>query len=74
MHVLVKISNYEDLLIVSHRLAPEELLRLFKSRLMLANLVILGIEGEAVRDPAVIASKDKDFVLIDSKAADCVAS
>ncbi len=72
MHVLVKVTHDENLFIVSDRLAPEELFRLFKCGLVLAYLVVLGIEGEAVGDPAVIPTKDKDFILVDSETADRV--
>jgi RNA-binding protein YlmH len=72
MYVLVKVTHDENLFIVSNRLASEELFRLFKGSFVLAYLVVLGIKGEAVGDPAIIPTKDKDFILVDSETADRV--
>ena len=73
MDVFVEVADNENLLIISDRLAPEEFFRLFKSSLMLADLIVFGVECEAVRDPAIVATEYQYFILIDSETADRVA-
>ncbi len=61
MHVLVKVAEHKNFVIVAHRLTLEELLGLFEGCLVLLDLVGLCIENEAVRDPAVVTSEDKNL-------------
>jgi hypothetical protein len=75
MHVLVEISNDEDLVVVADWLAPEELLRLAEGGLMLCDLVCLRVENKAVRYPSIVTSKYHDLrVIKERKAAKSVAS
>lgn len=61
MYVLVKVAEHENFVVVAHRLALKELLGLFEGCLMLLDLVGLCIENEAVRDPAVVTTEDKNL-------------
>ena len=74
MHVLVDASHNEDFIIVAYRLSPKELLWLLKTALHAFNLANLGVEREAVADPAIISTKDQNLRVVEREAAHSVAS
>lgn len=61
MDIFVKVPHYEDLVIVPDWLAPEELFWLAEGGFVFDDLVGLGVEDKAVRDPAIVATKDHDL-------------
>lgn len=69
MHIFVKVPENENFIVVADGLALKELLRLLQGCLMLVNLVGLGVEHEAVGDPAVVTAEDQDFRVIDEGEA-----
>lgn len=69
MHILVQVAEDEDFVVVADRLALKEFLRLLQGRLMLVNLIGLGVEDEAVGDPAVVTAEDQDFRVINQREA-----
>ena len=65
MHILVKVAEDEDFVVVADGLALKEFLRLLQRRFMLVNLIVLGVKDEAVGDPAVVTAENQDFRVID---------
>ena len=64
MHVLVKTTHDEDLVIVTHWLCPEELLWLLQRAFHPFDLTALRVKIKAVRDPSVVSSKDQDLLVV----------
>lgn len=73
MHVLVDAANDEDFVVVADGLGAEELLGLLEGAVHALDLVLLGVESEAVGDPAVVATKDEDLAIVEGEAAHSVA-
>ena len=68
MQVLVEAPHHEYLLVVSHRLRPEELLWLLERALAHPlNLASFGVEIEAVTDPSIVSSKNQNFTVVERK-------
>lgn len=72
MHILVQTPNHKHLVVVVHRVRSKEFLWLFKRTVLALDLVRLRVEAEAVRDPALVPSKDQNFAVAQRKAADSV--
>ena len=65
MQVLVKAAYHEYLLVVSNRLRPKELFWLLERALTHSlNLASLGVEVEAVANPSIVSSKNKDLAIV----------
>mmetsp|Transcript_25042 Transcript_25042/g.31340 ORF Transcript_25042/g.31340 Transcript_25042/m.31340 type:complete len:246 (-) Transcript_25042:854-1591(-) len=73
MHVLVDAANDEDFVVVADGLGAEKLLGLLEGAVHALDLVLLGVESEAVGDPAVVATKDEDLAIVEGEAAHSVA-
>lgn len=73
MHIFIQIPQHEHLIVILNWLAPEELLGLLESAILLVDLVGLGIEGEAVWDPAVVTTEDQDLGVVKGEAAEGVS-
>ena len=74
MDILVDAADHEDLLVVLNGLRTEELLWLFQRTLATLDLVRLRIEREAVADPAIVATEDENFLVVQREAAHRVTS
>ena len=62
MEVLVKAANYENFLVVTHRLRAEEFFWFLEGALTKSlDLIGFSIEVEAVRDPTIVTSKYENF-------------
>ena len=64
MHVLIDAADAEDFVVVSDGLRAEELLWLLQAALHALDLAHLCVQSEAVGDPAVIATKDKNLLVV----------
>jgi len=69
MNVLVDTADNENFVVVANWLSSEKLFRLLKGALHSFDLTNLGVESEAVRNPAVVASEDKNLRVIEREAA-----
>ena len=70
MHVLVQAAYHKYLFVVPDWLSPIEFFWLLQSAVLHPSHGRgLGVEAVAVADPAVVASKDQQFVVIESKTA-----
>ena len=61
MHVLVKVAEHENLIIIAYWLTLEEFFGLLQSSLVLLNLISFCIKYETVGYPAVVTAENKDL-------------
>ena len=61
MHVLVKVTEHENFVIVAHGLTLEEFFGLLQCCLMLLNLIGFCIKYETIGYPAVVTAKNEDL-------------
>ena len=69
MHVLIDAADAEDFVVVSDGLRAEELLWLLQAALHALDLAHLCVQSETVGDPAVIATKDKNLLVVQRETA-----
>jgi hypothetical protein len=63
MHVPIKTSYDEHLVIVLHRMASEEIFWLLQAALLPFDLVRLSVKAVAVRYPTVVSAKNQNFAV-----------
>ena len=73
MHISIKASHDEHLVIVLHRMTPEEIFRLFQAGLLPFDLVRLGVEAVAVGYPAIVTSKNQNLTVSQGEATNSVS-
>jgi len=54
-------------------MTPEEVFRLLEARLLPFDLIRLGIEAVAVRNPAIVSTKNQNFAVTEGKASNGVS-
>jgi hypothetical protein len=61
MHVLVKVAENENLIIIAYWLTLEEFFGLLQSSLVLLNFISFCIKYETIGYPAVVTAENKDL-------------
>ena len=69
MDILVNAPHNEHFVVIPNWLSSEEFLRFLQRALHTLNFTHLRIEDERVRNPAVVATKDQNFRVIQGEAA-----
>ena len=69
MHVLIDAADAEDFVVVSDGLRAEELLWLLQAALHALYLAHLCVQSEAVGDPAIITTEDKNLLVVQRETA-----
>ena len=69
VHVAVETADDKHLFVVVHGLCAEELFGLLEGALLALDFVALRVVDKAVRDPALVAAKDKYLAVVQGEAA-----
>ena len=71
--ILVDAAHNEYLVIIAYWLGAEELFRLFERAIHALDLILLGVEGKAIRDPSIVSAKDQNLAIVQCEATHGVA-
>lgn len=73
MHVLVQTSYNKDLIVVVDWVGSKEFLWLFQGAILSLHLICLGVEAEAVADPALVTTENQNFVVAVREASNGIS-